>query len=258
MRVFLDIGSHIGETVEEVAKSKYAFDRIVCFEPVSSCVEKLKSIKDDRVEVCPFGLSNRDAKVELHDPGSVGGSIYETQGDIEVIELRDAATWFADNLSPDDFIVVKTNCEGSEVDVIESLLDADLMSRPYVFLVTFDIRNYPDQRHREGIIRKRLRRTGLRNFCFSDDVMLGPTHQKRIEYWLRQFGVDQPHLSAQEGRERFIDNFTRYSRKTGRLVRVETLLKQTFGYETLPGWAKRPLRALKGSVGLHRETRGRR
>ena len=42
MKIFLDIGSHIGQTLQEVTKEKYAFDKIVCFEPSSFCLDKLK------------------------------------------------------------------------------------------------------------------------------------------------------------------------------------------------------------------------
>ena len=33
MKIFLDIGSHMGQTLREVTKEKYAFDKIVGFEP---------------------------------------------------------------------------------------------------------------------------------------------------------------------------------------------------------------------------------
>jgi len=32
-KVFLDIGAHLGETLSEIRKEQYGFDRIVCFEP---------------------------------------------------------------------------------------------------------------------------------------------------------------------------------------------------------------------------------
>ena len=58
MKIFLDIGSHIGQTLHEVTKEKYAFDKIVCFEPSSFCLDKLKKFaeEDDRIIICEFGL----------------------------------------------------------------------------------------------------------------------------------------------------------------------------------------------------------
>ena len=34
MKIFLDIGSHYGETLSVIQQSKYGFDRIYCFEPI--------------------------------------------------------------------------------------------------------------------------------------------------------------------------------------------------------------------------------
>ena len=79
MKVFLDIGSHIGETLLEVTKEKYAFDKIVCFEPSKFCLDKLNrfSEEDERIVICEFGLSNRNQEAELFQPGSLGGTIFK-------------------------------------------------------------------------------------------------------------------------------------------------------------------------------------
>ena len=46
MRIFLDIGAHTGETLNEVLKEKYAFDRVICFEPSNICMPSLKKYAD--------------------------------------------------------------------------------------------------------------------------------------------------------------------------------------------------------------------
>ena len=46
MKIFIDIGSHVGETLVEAAKEKYAFDKIVCFEPSMFCMDDLKKFSD--------------------------------------------------------------------------------------------------------------------------------------------------------------------------------------------------------------------
>ena len=83
MKIFLDIGSHVGETLLEVTKEKYSFDKIVCFEPSRFCFDKLRKFSDhdDRISICEFGLSNRNQDAELFQPGSLGGTIFkgETQ-----------------------------------------------------------------------------------------------------------------------------------------------------------------------------------
>jgi hypothetical protein len=142
--------------------------------------------------------------------------------------------------------VVKTNCEGAEVDIVNRLLDEGLFGKATTFLITFDVRDYPEHRHKEGELRKRLRASGLTNFCFSDDVMIGTTHEKRIAHWLGLFGIDSDE-------RKFADNFRKYSRKTGRRQRFERAVKERFNYSALPEPVKKGLRFAKRSLGLSRE-----
>ena len=146
MKIFIDIGSHTGETLFEVIKEKYAFEKIVCFEPSKFCLDKLEKFaaEDNRIVICEFGLSNGNKDAELFQPGALTGSIYKDYKDedhsldreeVEKIKLRDANEWFENNISADDYIVVKTNCEGSEVDILDSLLDGNYMKNIYSFLI---------------------------------------------------------------------------------------------------------------------------
>ena len=100
--------------------------------------------------------------------------------------------------TPSDFVVIKTNCEGSEVDIIDSFLKGNTFNYFYTLLITFDIRDYPSMAYKELEIRRRLKASGYINFCFSDDMMIGPTHEKRIENWLTSFGVDLPSVSVED------------------------------------------------------------
>ena len=270
MKIFLDIGSHIGETLHEVTKEKYAFDSIVCFEPSSFCLDELKKFAadDDRITICEFGLSNRNHSVELFLPGTEAGSIYK-DGDpsmsnqelanqaitkqTETIKLRDAKEWFEKNTSADDYIVVKTNCEGSEVDILESLINGNIMKNIYSFLITFDIRHYQEFQHREIEIRKRLKKEKLKNFCFSDNVMIGTSHEKRIENWLKLFGIDSPSKDVDFLRKLHEKEFLKYSSKSGFFSRWEVRLKRTFNYNNFPEWVKDILKSSKRMLGLNRE-----
>lgn len=255
MRVFLDIGSHIGETVLEVRKPKYGFERIVCFEPASVCLLALKALaaEDRRIEVCPFGLGAKNERLELHNPGTLGASIL-SQGPSETVEIMDAAQWFRANLSPDDFLVVKTNCEGAEVEIINRLLDEGLFDWAVTFLITFDIREFAEHRHKETELRHRLKATGLTNYCFSDDVMIGLTHEDRIAHWLGLVGIDRGH-DRQTTERLYAAAFRKYANRTGRRERFEVILKERFGYSALPEPLKDALRFAKRVTGLTRERR---
>lgn len=255
MRVFLDIGSHVGESVWEVVKPKYGFDRIVCFEPASSCLPELERLRTDdpRIEICPFGLSDENKTMEMHNAGSLSGSVFAQEGPVETIRLVDAADWFESNLAADDFVVAKTNCEGSEVDIVNRLLDRGQLERVVTFLVTFDIRDYREFRHKEGELRRRLKQSGLTNYCFSDDVMIGTTHEKRLAHWLSLFGVDRPELGADEVKRRYAASFRDYSRRSGRRQRLEQAVKDRISYAAFPEPLKAMLRAVKRAAGLSRE-----
>lgn len=253
MRVFLDVGAHVGETVLEVQKPKYRFDRIVCFEPASSCVAALSDMaaSDPRIEVCPFGLGARNERLQLYNPGTLEASTLGS-GPAESVEIVDVAQWFRCNLSADDFVVVKTNCEGSEVEIVNRLLDENLFAAAVTFLITPDIRDFPEHRHKEIALRRRLKETGLTNFCFSDDVMIGRTHKERIAHWLGLFGIDKGY-DRRTVELLYQDNFSGYASKSGRCQRIETLLKEKFGYSLLPEPAKNILRGAKRALGFSRE-----
>tara|TARA_A100001011_G_C14162235_1_gene778789 strand:- start:263 stop:1078 length:816 start_codon:yes stop_codon:yes gene_type:complete len=270
MKIFLDIGSHIGETLFEVSKEKYAFDKIYCFEPSKYCLDDLKKFSDNdkRITICDFGLSNQNQDAELFQPGSLGGTIvtsevhdlgknhdktFKDNRDIEKIKLRDANEWLSEHTSPKDYIVVKTNCEGSEVDILESLIDGGYLKNIYSFLITFDIREHKEHQHRELEIRKKLKQESVKNYCFSDDVMIGRTHEKRIENWLKLFGIDTDNDNVESLRSKYQKTFSKYANKKGFFARWEIRLKRDLNYELIPNWLKNLLRSIKRLAGLNRE-----
>lgn len=232
MRVFLDIGAHTGETLDEVLKQKYAFDRVICFEPSQTCMADLSVYvkKDSRVEVHQIGLSNTNGVETLFNPGELNGSIFSEDINLddaqETITLVDAHAWYANNIDASDFVVIKTNCEGSEVNIIDSFLNGDTFKQFYSLLITFDIRDYPSLAYKEIEARKRLKASGYKNFCFSDDVMIGPTHEKRIENWLSLFGVDIPLESIEDLKKKFDTNFQKFSKSLETLSAWKSKLKE--------------------------------
>ena len=259
MRVFLDIGAHTGETLDEVLKDKYAFDRVVCFEPSETCLSSLNEYvkKDPRVEIHQIGLSNSSREETLYNPGALNGSIFSedanSEDQQESITLVDAHTWYSENLEPSDFVVIKTNCEGSEVNIVDSFLNGGTFQNFYSLLITFDIRDYPSLAHKEVEIRKRLKTSGYQNFCFSDNMMIGPTHEKRIENWLTSFGIDLPRESTENLKRNFDANFIKFSNKSGSLIRAEIKMKRMLSYQRLPNFIKKILQLIKRLLRMNRE-----
>jgi FkbM family methyltransferase len=195
VKVFLDVGAHDGESLHAVRDPKYAFDRIYCFEPASSCWPALEAVADDRVTVCRFGLWDRTCEHELYDPGSVGASLFEDK-------FRDAPTgeraqfvrasdWFHENVGDSDEVFLKLNCEGAEVDIVEDLLESGELARVRSAMIDPDIRKVRSLAHRERELRERLAASGLTNYFMEDEVMVGTTHRERIQNWLRVAGAER-------------------------------------------------------------------
>lgn len=260
MKVFLDVGSHYGETLNEVLKKEYNFDKVFCFEPSSKALPFLEkeAEKDDRVTICPFGLSNKDDDVKLYNSGTLSGSIFKNELDesddvAEIINLKDTSKWFTENLSIDDFVVMKTNCEGSEVYIVESLIKSNLIKNIYSLLVTFDIREFKEFMHLERKIRKSLQQTGFNNFCFSEDVMIGSTHDERIKHWLHLFGINEDSNDKNELSKKYKTNFERFSKMSGTAYYIESKFKSYIRFNQLPEFIKKPFRFLKKHLWTYRE-----
>jgi hypothetical protein len=73
MKIFIDVGGHVGETVEAVLDPGYGFERIYSFEPVRSCAEAIRAINDRRLVVIEAGLSNSDCEAMIFGAGQCWG-----------------------------------------------------------------------------------------------------------------------------------------------------------------------------------------
>jgi FkbM family methyltransferase len=194
LKIFLDVGAHTGETLRAVIDRRYRFDRIVCFEPSSWCLERLSRFRHPQLEIAPFGLWNRTERRILHDPGSVGASVFEEKARsarTETVHFVRASDWFAENLVDEDRVYVKLNCEGAECDILEDLLDSAEIRKANFLLIHFDVRKVPSQRHREAEVKARLREAGIERWDEADQVLVGPSMIARLQHWLKLVGADE-------------------------------------------------------------------
>lgn len=253
MKIFLDVGGHLGQTLREVIDARYGFDKIYCFEPAPSCWSAIEAIGDPRIELCRFGLWKETCRNELHGAGGMGASIYadadaltddaETARGAKVsIDLVRATDWLASHVAPGDVVFMKLNCEGAECDVIEDLLDSRRLGQIYNVMIDFDIRHVASMRWRERVVRKRLRAAGLTNVCFTEDVMVGETHQSRIRHWLREVGGEE-RIPLDELRRRYATRLRQLSARRGYRVRLEGVLRRTL-FAKLPAPLKSTARRL--------------
>ncbi len=244
MKILLDVGANTGQTARAALSARYSFDRIVCFEPAPPCWGEIESIGDPRAQLCKFGLSNKTGSQTLYNPGSLAGTLFadmdgvEPSSDKVTIELRRATDWFLNNISPSDIVFMKLNCEGSECDIVEDLLESGKLQNVYSVMIDFDVRKIPSMRKREMIVRGKLRAAGCQNVAFSEDVMVGDSHEARICRWLDSVGAHES-LPVEALREKYAPIFLHLSSRSGRLARLEEALRQS-----VFAWLPPPLKSL--------------
>lgn len=193
--VFLDVGAHRGQTTEEVLGPLWAFDRVCAFEPDPECVSLLHSrfaaeTAAGRLEITPAALSSRTGEAKLYGSNSGGGaSLFAEKRNVNSelaasIRLVRASDWLRENTTPADFVLMKLNCEGAEVDILRDLVETGEISRIGALMVDFDIRKV---RGRRGEARQTIRRmhaAGFHRFHLSEFVMVGDSHGAKIRNWL--------------------------------------------------------------------------
>lgn len=244
MKILLDVGANTGQTARAALSARYSFDRIVCFEPAPPCWREIESIGDPRTQLCKFGLSNKTGSQTLYNPGSLDGTLFPDMAGVEassaqvMIELRRARDWFLDNISPSDIVFMKLNCEGSECDIVEDLLESGQLQNVYSVMIDFDVRKIRSMRNREIIVRQKLRAARCQNVAFAEDVMFGDSHEARICRWLDSVGAHES-LPVEALREKYAPIFLRLSSRSGRVARLEEALRRT-----VFAWLPPPLKSL--------------
>jgi FkbM family methyltransferase len=144
--IFIDIGSHIGESIEIALKKKYSFDKIYAFEPSSFCQDYLRKYEDPRLVVNHFGVGAKNRKTILYGAGSVGASVYseklpfwKTNEQILIVKFSE---WFNRHVERNDLVWIKLNAEGIEHEIIDEFKYINYQSIVSL-LVSFDIDKIP-------------------------------------------------------------------------------------------------------------------
>jgi len=171
-RIFLDVGSNIGQTIELILRPRFRIDHIVGFEPSPICYNILerKFKKHSKVTIVRAGLWSETCEMNLYNEGSVGGTVhsdYQTtcapEPRITKCKFIKASDWFKDSVCKDDEVFLKLNCEGSECRIITDLIDSGEYGKIKAVLVDFDVRKSPTARPQENELRERLKTEGINN-----------------------------------------------------------------------------------------------
>ena len=246
MKIFIDVGSHYGETLNEINKIEYGFDKIFCIEPSTKCIQILNKYNDKRIKLINAAFGNSNKLGKLYSSGELGASIFSNNSNLsfEKINIISASQWFNENIKVGDVVFVKLNCEGAECDIIDDLINSNEIIKIYSLLITFDVRDFIHLKDREIQTRKRLRETMLFNYCFSDDVMIGDTHENRIRFWLQLFGAKyNTDLYILKNEHKNKQKY--YANKSGFFYRLENNIKSLFNYNSFPEKIKKIFRFLK-------------
>jgi FkbM family methyltransferase len=208
MKIFLDVGSNRGQTLDEILEPrygfdriflKYGFDRIYCFEPVPELQQVIaKEYQDPRIVINEVGLWNQTCQRPIFSPGSQGGSIFADKVNVDpqhsvICRLVRASDWFRDHLTETDEVYLKLNCEGCEVDIIEDLLDSNEYRKITSLGVAFDVWKIPSQCGREIEIKRRLEVCGYGNYV-DIELQPGDSRREKMQMWLLMAGADRRSL----------------------------------------------------------------
>ena len=144
--IFLDLGAHIGESIEIARNKRYKFTKIIAIEPSTRCHKYLKKYKDFRIEIHKIGLGNSNKTMTLYGAGSVGASLFLEKvpywSTSETVIIHKFSEWYLRNIDKDSLVYIKINVEGSEIEIIPELKLIDT-SNIVSILVSFDIEKIP-------------------------------------------------------------------------------------------------------------------
>lgn len=174
MRIFLDVGANRGQTISRVLYPRFRIDRVFGFEPSPRCSTHLRLLfaSEPRVVIVAAGLWRSTCEMELYNEGGEGGTInadYRSAlapepgtASVKCRFVR-ASEWFSENLGSGDEVFLKLNCEGSECDIVNDLLDSGEYAKVRATLIDFDVRKSPSKIHQEAALRARLASLGIAN-----------------------------------------------------------------------------------------------
>jgi FkbM family methyltransferase len=176
MRHFFDIGANTGQTFDWYLLKTNDYDgwHVWCFEPSAQnisalrkrCLEIVANNEHGyKITLCPFGLSDAIRWPRIHETvDTLGDSIPALTfvGDIQVeklvseLDVRcavcDAANFILENTNRDDEIVLKIDCEGSEFEILESLLYYPLTVLPRIKKILIEYHDPPRAERRDKIL----------------------------------------------------------------------------------------------------------
>lgn len=185
IKIFVDVGGHRGETLEVVLSPQYHFDYVHCCEPIPELAEHIRTkfageIKRGKLFVHNLGLADFTGSCKLYGTGAkskfsdgLGASLYPDKKDIDNSEFieckfKSASEFVTEKLNAEQFVVMKLNCEGGEVNILHDLMESDKIHQIDFMMIDFDAIKVPSMRGKKQEILERLAAIG-----YSDYIVYG-------------------------------------------------------------------------------------
>ncbi len=201
MKIMLDVGGRNGESIGEFLR--WDFDLIHTFEPMPAQFANIVSEfgSDPRVVAHNFGLSDVTATLPVYGSDHKGeASVFASKVDIDdpgtvtECEFVDVIEVFA-GLPADTDLFVKLNCEGSEIAILNRLIDTGDIDRIHSVRVEFDISRCVGHENEADDLLARLDSIGFDRLFVGgharltaqglvDDVPQVGSHHDRLRVWL--------------------------------------------------------------------------
>lgn len=214
MKLFIDVGGHFGETLDEIFSLPHRFDVVHCLEPQTKCCSFIENkfaeqIAVGKLVVHNFGLANFDGEATLYggDRFSCGASLFSDKIDIdsgqtEKCKFVKASSFVKKVVQEDNFAVMKLNCEGGEALILRDLMREGRIHSLNSIYVDFDICCIPSQADEQRKIITELESLNYKNYATWHEVQAVNTYSfskrrkisrviggygfPRIKIWLSQ------------------------------------------------------------------------
>jgi FkbM family methyltransferase len=145
--IFIDIGAHIGESLEEVLRPIYELHEVVAIEPSSFGYTKLLRFRDSRLTIHKTAVSNFEGETTLFAAGSVGASLFPDKSrhwsSNESVKVTKFSKFCYENINKYSNIYVKINIEGSEFFLLNEIISVANIYNFKAILLDIDLPKVP-------------------------------------------------------------------------------------------------------------------
>ena len=216
--IFLDVGGHLGQSVEVAVSPAWTFDHVHTFEPEPASARHIETrfagaIREGRLTVHQAALGNEDGTLTLFGDNSKGGAsvvdgALSASGAGIAVDCIDVNR-FVSELGDGVRIYMKLNCEGGEVGILDRLCEASSVSTIAAIVADFDVVKRGFGYYEKRRVMRRALSRGL-PVVLSEHVMVGKTHALRLTNWLSRYPAIAAPGTAPIARPQLLKRRVRY------------------------------------------------